>query len=76
MARRFQRCPTCVGKSQKDPQILGSWAAHTYAILNNVFFPLFLLQVLVNEHTASASEIVAGALQDNCRAVLVGKQAS
>eukprot|EP00951_Prasinocladus_malaysianus_P030980 scaffold294649_cov42-Prasinocladus_malaysianus.AAC.1 len=32
------------------------------------------LTVLVNEHTASASEILAGALKDNCRAVLVGNQ--
>ena len=30
--------------------------------------------LLVNEHTASASEILAGALRDNCRAVLVGRR--
>jgi len=30
------------------------------------------LTVMVNEHTASASEIFAGALRDNCRALLVG----
>ncbi len=33
------------------------------------------LTVLVNEHTASAAEILAGALKDNCRAVLVGEKA-
>ena len=32
------------------------------------------LTVLVNQHTASASEILAGALKDNCRAVLVGSR--
>lgn len=32
------------------------------------------LTVLVNEHTASASEILAGALKDNCRGVLVGRR--
>ncbi len=32
------------------------------------------LTVLVNEHTASASEILAGALRDNCRGVLAGRR--
>ena len=30
------------------------------------------LTLVVNGHTASASEIFAGALRDNCRALLVG----
>ena len=32
------------------------------------------LTVLINQQSASASEIFAGAVRDNCRAVLVGKR--
>lgn len=64
--------------------VLCKAAFHDFAVLP----PLLLLMppaslpwlllvraaVLVNEHTASASEILAGAIKDNCRGVLVGKR--
>jgi carboxyl-terminal processing protease len=39
---------------------------------NDVSLPRFPLIVLVNEHSASASEVVAGSLKDNKRAIVVG----
>ncbi|XP_078439287.1 peptidase S41 family protein isoform X2 [Wolffia australiana] len=52
----------------RDPEVQRAFVAEEAPV-----FTLPLI-VLVNGQTASASEIVAAALHDNCRAVLVGDQ--
>ncbi|XP_058731622.1 carboxyl-terminal-processing peptidase 1, chloroplastic isoform X2 [Vicia villosa] len=52
----------------RDPQFQQAVVSDTSPLIRTP------VVVLVNDKTASASEIVASALHDNCRAVLVGKR--
>ncbi|KAH1134767.1 hypothetical protein AAZX31_05G153800 [Glycine max] len=52
----------------RDPQLQKAIVTDTSPLIQAP------IVILVNDKTASASEIVASALHDNCRAVLVGKR--
>ncbi len=55
-----------IGRNKKEKEVIYAKKEGTYAN-----FPII---VLINEYSASASEILAGALQDNKRALIMGQQ--
>ena len=55
-----------IGRNMKEKEVIHAKKAGT--------LPYFPIIVLIDEYSASASEILAGALQDNHRAVIMGQK--
>lgn len=68
IARGFLREGLVVSQQRRGTEIVERYEANP----ETCRFPDLPLVVLVNEHSASASEVLAGALQDHSRAAIVG----
>jgi carboxyl-terminal processing protease len=63
---------------ERDQLLLFTEGLHAkrveYKSTGNVFFPIDDIAVLIDEHSVSASEVLAGVLQDLGRATIVGRR--